>query len=84
MAAYAVGTLYVNSAGPYRIHIGFDDWLILWVNGVELFRGRHDAGFSEETVICDLPAGNTELRIKLSNRDNFQWRLWAFNLRVEG
>jgi len=84
VAAYAVGTLYVNSAGPYRIHIGFDDWLILWVNGVELFRGRHDAGFSEETVICDLPAGNTELRIKLSNRDNFQWRLWAFNLRVEG
>ena len=83
VSAYAVAMLRIDTPGPYRIHIGFDDWMTLWVDGNEIYSGRHDAGFREDTVTRSLPAGEVELRIKLSNQDNFQWRLWAFSLRID-
>ena len=83
VSAYAVATLHIDTPGSYRMHIGFDDWMTLWVDGNEIYSGRHDAGFREETVTRSLPAGEVELRIKLSNQDNFQWRLWAFSLRLD-
>ena len=36
-----------------------------------------------ETRRCGLPTGEIELRVKLSNEDNEQWRLWAFSLLLE-
>ncbi len=83
VCAYAVGEIDVPAAGRYRLHVAFDDWMTLWLNGSPLFTKRHDHGFAEEAIPVSLPSGKQQIRIKLSNHDNFQWRLWTFNLRLE-
>ncbi len=84
VSAYAIGTIDIERAGQYRLYIGFDDWLALWVNGEEVLFEKHDTGFREIKLVCDFAQGSNALRIKLSNSDNFQWRLWAFSVRIEG
>lgn len=83
VSAYALGTLQVPEGGTYRLHLGFDDWMRVWLNGNEVFDGRHDKGFAEATQSVDLPAGESSVLVKLSNFDNLQWRLWAFSLRFD-
>ena len=83
VCAYVVGEIDVPAAGRYRLHVAFDDWMTLWLNGSPIFTKRHDHGFAEEAVPVSLPSGKQQIRIKLSNHDNFQWRLWTFNLRLE-
>lgn len=78
VSAYAVGTIFIPEEGNYVIDIGFDDWLRLWIGGEELHCSRHDCGFAVDQVAVKLPAGEGEIRVKLSNYDNMQWRLWAF------
>ena len=75
--------MHIDTLGTHRIRLGFDDWMKVWVDGQEVYRGRHDSGFEVETVECDLPAGDVEFRVKLSNKDNEQWRLWALNFILE-
>ena len=82
-AAYAVGTLSIDEPGVYQIDVGYDDALALWVEGEKIHDGRHDDGFAVEQIERELPAGEVEVRVKLSNADNFQWRLWAFSLSAE-
>ena len=50
------------------------------VPGELVHDGRHDVGYATETVRTTLCAGENEIRIKLANFDNFQWRLWTFSL----
>jgi hypothetical protein len=68
----------IPEKGDYVLEVGFDDWLRLWINGEELYRNRHDCGFAVDRVAVTLPAGESEIRVKLSNCDNINWRLWAF------
>lgn len=83
VSAYAAGTVSMSESRRYRILVGFDDWMQLTVNGEEVFEGRHETGFSETVIACDLPEGDSQFVVKLSNDDNFQWRLWAFSFRIE-
>lgn len=69
--------------GRYLAHVGFDDWMTVWINGAPVLDERHDHGFKIQEVPVALPASKTQIRVKLSNQDNFQWRLWAFSLRFE-
>lgn len=80
VSAYAVGTLNASGEGEYELTVGYDDWLRLWVNGELVHDGRHDAGFATERIRSTLRAGENEIRVKLGNFDNLQWRLWAFSL----
>ena len=82
VCAYAVGEVDVPAAGKYLLHVGFDDWITIWIDNQRLPSKRHDHGFAVETIPVTLPAGKVQVRVKLSNQDNFQWRLWAFNLRL--
>ena len=82
-SAYALGKLNVPRAGVYVLRVGFDDWIKVWVNGKEVYSGRHDKGFAEATATVELPAGEATVLVKLSNFDNTQWRLWEFALRLE-
>ncbi len=83
VSAYAIGAVHIAGAGPHTLRIGFDDWLTLWIDEEQIYTGKHDAGFKIEEIPVDLPSGNVEIRIKLSNRNNAQWRLWAFSLVVD-
>lgn len=49
------------------------------VKGEEVYAGEHDHGFAIDRIPCNLPSGPSEIRIKLSNFDNAQWRLWTFH-----
>lgn len=82
-SAYAWGRIRVPTAGAYDLRVGFDDWLKVWIDGREVFSGRHDRGFAEARQTVNLPAPEATVLVKLSNFDNFQWRLWAFALRLE-
>lgn len=82
-SAYAVGTLAVPEGGRYVLRVGYDDWLKLWVDGELLQESRRDDGFGVDELAADLSAGEHEVRVKLSNFDNAQWRLWAFSLSAE-
>ena len=79
VSAYAVGYIHVKEQGVYNIQMGYDDWLKLWIDGKPVYEGKHDSGFSVDGATCELDAGQHEVRIKLSNANNFQWRLWAFS-----
>lgn len=81
-SAYALGKMRVPKAGAYALRVGFDDWIKIWVDGKEVYSGRHDKGFAEESARVELPAGEVSVLVKLSNFDNMQWRLWAFALRL--
>lgn len=83
VSAYAVGTLNIEEAGTYSINVGFDDWLTLWINGEKVFTERHDQGFEVEKISHQLPASEVAFRVKLSNKNNFQWRLWTFSFTLE-
>lgn len=82
VSAYALGTIRVPKAGSYTLHLGFDDWIKVWIGGREVYAGRHDKGFGEASQEVDLPAGEVPVRVKLANFDNMHWRLWAFALRL--
>jgi hypothetical protein len=34
-------------------------------------------------IPCNLSSGSSEIRIKLSNFDNAQWRLWTFHTTIQ-
>ena len=83
VSAYAVGKVHVNKSGLYDIYIGYDDWLSLWINDEPVITsGHHNSGFAIDKETRALPAGDVEIRVKLSNQDNFQWRLWAFHVKI--
>ena len=82
VSAYAVGKILIPKEGDYVFDVGFDDWLRLWINGNELHANRHDCGFEVDRVKVKLPMGECEIRVKLSNFDNMQWRLWTFCVTV--
>ena len=84
VAFYGRGTLSVEKAGTYVLHMGFDDWLKLWINGTPVSETiRHDQGFAVTSASVSLRAGQNRIMIKLSNATNRAYRLWAFNMRVE-
>ena len=83
VSAYAVGQITMPEAGAYTLAVGYDDWIRVWVNGKEIHTGEHDNGFAIDHIPCELPAGPSEIRIKLSNFDNAQWRLWTFHAALQ-
>ncbi|MFC1736059.1 DUF2961 domain-containing protein [Candidatus Hydrogenedentota bacterium] len=83
VSAYAAATLSVRERGKYDIEVAFDDWMTLWIDGRKIYTGKHDSGFETETIPCDLDGKDIEIRVKLSNKDNFQWRLWTFSLKLK-
>ena len=83
VAAYAVGKVHIGKSDLYNIYIGYDDRLSLWINGEPVIAGGYHAqGFAVDHITWRLPAGEVEIRVKLSNEDNYQWRLWAFHVKI--
>lgn len=83
VASYARATLRSRAARGAVLRLGFDDWLTVWVNGVECATLRHDDGFATARVPVRLRAGDNELLVKLSNASNREFRLWALSCVVE-
>ncbi|MDE2797636.1 MAG: DUF2961 domain-containing protein, partial [Gemmatimonadota bacterium] len=83
VSAYAVGQITPPEAGAYTLVVGYDDWIRVWLNGAEIHAGQHDNGFAIDHIPCELPIGPSEIRIKLSNFDNAQWRLWTFHTALQ-
>jgi len=81
VSAYAVSTMSPEK-GFYDIEVGFDDWMILWIDGKEIYSGKHESGFGTEKIPFEFNGKDAEIRVKLSNGDNFQWRLWTFSLKL--
>ena len=81
-SAYAVGYVDITEARDYELSVGYDDWIKIWIDDELLHTGRNDKGFEVDRVRLKLPAGKVEIKIKLANQNNFQWRLWAFNLKL--
>lgn len=82
-AAYATGILQSRRDGHVTVHIGFDDWLKLWVNGRHLGTWRHEQGFERETIRIPVEPGPNRLLIKLSNSVNREFLCWAFHLAIQ-
>lgn len=82
-SAYASGEIRLSETGEYKMMVAYDDWIRVWINGKEVYSGRHDKGFAGDRKLLKLPAGETQVLVKLSNSDNWQWRNWAFALRFE-
>lgn len=83
VSAYALGKVLVPQAEAYTLHVGFDDWIKVWIDSKEAYSGRHDKGFAEDNVKVNLPVGEASILVKLSNFDNLQWRNWAFAIQLE-
>lgn len=83
VSGYAVGNIESPRAGTYRLAFGFDDWARLWINGHKVVERDHDDGFAVQHISCRLEEGNNEIRVKLSNKNNNEWRLWAFCVTVK-
>jgi hypothetical protein len=65
-----------------RVFLGFDDEAAVRVNGSVAFEGRHPAGFREASFTVPLRKGRNRVLVKLSNRPNTTWKLWAFSFRI--
>ena len=83
MSFYGRGKVSVQKGGMYKLRLGFDDWLKLWVNGREITTIRHDNGFDVARVPVQLNEGENTIMIKLNNNTNREYRLFAFNCAVE-
>jgi hypothetical protein len=82
VSAYAEGVLNVPEAGAYALHVSFDDAIRIWVNGQVAYAGEHPNELDHATVNVNLNQGANRVMVKLSNKDNIQWRLWAFCLKA--
>ena len=82
-AFYGRGEVHIEDTGMYYLRLGFDDWLTLWVNGELINTFRHERGFEIVRVPLMLEEGINTVLIKLSNRDNREFRLWALNCVFE-
>jgi len=83
VSAYAIGSIDVAKPGKYKLLLGFDDWIKVWVNDHLVYTGKHEQGFDNASIDVELPASTVEIKLKLSNQNNYQWRLWSFNVRLE-
>ena len=82
VSAYAVDTIDVPTSGEFELSIGFDDSISVWLDGEQILSATHDSGFLVKKKSVELTAGEVEIRVKLDNRNNAQWRLWAFSLSL--
>ena len=66
---YLTRTIWANSAGPMRIHIGSDDAAKLWLNGEPVFEAAapRSASLDQDTVRLDLREGENRLLFKVVN-----------------
>jgi len=78
-AAYAQTTIISPRERKVVLRLGFDDWMKVGLNDGPAKTFRHDEGFAVADVPFVLREGKNQLRIKLSNSDNVQWRCWAFS-----
>lgn len=83
VSAYARTTIESKSKRSVNLRLAFDDWLTLWVNGEKIGTRRHDQGFDIASFPVVLASGTNTIQVKLSNFDNQEYRLWAFNCTVE-
>ncbi|MHC4982041.1 MAG: DUF2961 domain-containing protein [Planctomycetota bacterium] len=83
VCGYAAARVQIDEPGKYTIAFGYDDMAKLWLDGELIHSANHAGGFCVEKIACDLPRREAQFRVKLSNEDNEQWRLWAFSFRLE-
>ena len=83
VVGYAVRYIISPKDEDVQITAGFDDEMVVRVNGREAFHGRHDNGFESETFTAHFVKGPNRILVKLSNYANTTWRTWAFTLAVE-
>lgn len=82
-AAYAQTIINMDAERHCSLRIGFDDWIKIWVNGALVSYLQHDNGFAVENIPVNLKKGENTILIKLSNKDNIEWRCWAFSCVIE-
>lgn len=80
---YAFSAVESNEEKNVVFHVGFDDDIIIRVNGEIVYKGSHTNGFVNESFPVHLRKGKNPVLIKLSNYDNTTWRSWAFSFRME-
>jgi hypothetical protein len=80
-AAVARCTLHAPAAGEATLRLGWDDQLVLRVNGRAFDLGEH-AAFRAATVAVPLRAGANDVSVKLSNTRGSNWGGWAFSFRA--
>jgi hypothetical protein len=82
-AAYALTDINIESYGKFILNIGFDDWIKVWINEEFIASFKNDSGFDTIEVPVFLKKGKNRLMIKLSNKDNIEWRCWAFSCKFK-
>jgi hypothetical protein len=82
-AAYAQTSIDMDAQRQCFLHLGFDDWIKIWVNGVAISSIQHNNGFAVERIPVNLKKGENAILVKISNQDNIEWRCWAFSCRIE-
>jgi hypothetical protein len=83
VAATAYRTLHVDTARRARLTVGFDDRMLIRVNGgpaIDL--GEHDY-FRTTQIEVDLVAGDNLLQCTLTNTAGKTWGAWAFAVHID-
>ena len=81
-AAFASAVIASPQERNVLLHLGFDDWMKVWLNGPRITTLQHDDGFKLAEVPVTLSNGDNSLAVSLSNFDNVEWRCWAFSFVI--
>lgn len=79
-SAYAATTITSDGARTATIRVGHDDWFKLWVNGKLVYEGEELNGLQTREIEVPLKAGDNQILAKIGNRENTNFRAWAFLL----
>ncbi len=83
-AAFAKGIIISKTGGNNVLHLAFDDWIALWINGELSGYFYHDEEFKTEEIEVNLSKGENKIILKSVNFNKLpNMNLWAFSLRLE-
>lgn len=65
------------------VNLGFDDDLVLTLNGEKVFEGSHRPDFGAKVVEVSLKKGENAVELRTTNRDGTSnWWAWTFTFRI--
>ena len=78
VSAYAFTEVSSDTAVPFVMRIGHDDWIRVWQNGKVIYEGAEQRGFRTAEVPVRLARGQNRFLVKAANRENTNYRAWVF------
>ena len=82
--AFAKGIIDSEKQQKASLHLAFDDWISIWLNGKKIGTYYHDNDFGSTKIPVVLTKGKNEIIINTINFDKIpNMMLWAFSFRVE-